>query len=95
MKKRQNKNSVDGRSNTGICRLQDVYRNHDPHDLHIFIGTTNTINTLEQLEDNQWRPIKFFSRKLNTTERNYSSHDRELLTVFVSIKYFKHILESR
>ena len=39
------------------------------------------------------QPIAFFSRKLSTTEQKYSTFDRELLAVYLSIKNFKHHLE--
>ena len=38
---------------------------------------------LKQLKDNKWKPIAFFSRRLNKTEKNY---DRELLAIFAAIK---------
>ncbi|KAK9301888.1 hypothetical protein QLX08_005886 [Tetragonisca angustula] len=52
---------------------------------------------LEQLEDDQWKPIGFFSRKLSQAERNYNIYDgiMELLAVFAAMKHFKHILEGR
>jgi cleavage and polyadenylation specificity factor subunit 1 len=50
---------------------------------------------LEQLEDNVWRPVSFFSRKLSPAEKNYSTYDRELLAVFAATLFFKHILEGR
>ncbi|XP_034936590.1 uncharacterized protein [Chelonus insularis] len=51
--------------------------------------------SLEQLEDNEWKPIGFFSRKLSKSEQNYSTYDRELLAIYAAIKHFQHILESR
>ena len=32
-------------------------------------------------EDGQWRPVVYFSKSLNRTERNYEIHDKEMLTV--------------
>lgn len=51
--------------------------------------------SLEQLVDNIWQPIGFFSRKLSDTERRYSTYDRELLGVFAAVKHFQHYLECR
>ncbi|GFT79587.1 transposon Ty3-I Gag-Pol polyprotein [Nephila pilipes] len=34
-------------------------------------------------------------KKLNPTQQNYSTYDRELLGIYLSIKYFKHLLEGR
>lgn len=50
---------------------------------------------LEQYSDDQWKPIGFFSTKLKQSQRNYSVYDRELLAVYLAIKYFKHILDGR
>lgn len=50
---------------------------------------------LEQEEDGAWKPLGFFSRKLSTAERNYSTYDRELLAIYEAIKYFRHMLEAR
>lgn len=48
---------------------------------------------LEQLHEDQWVPIAFFSRKLSETERKYSAFDRELLAAYNAIKHFRHFLE--
>lgn len=50
---------------------------------------------VEQLEDNIWKPLGFFSRKLTPTQRNYSTYDRELLAIYEAIKFFQHLLEGR
>ena len=50
---------------------------------------------LQQQIGNDWEPLAFFSTKLSTTERNYSTFDRELLAIYKSIKHFKHLLEGR
>jgi RNase H-like domain found in reverse transcriptase len=42
-----------------------------------------------------WRPLGFFSRKLNTAESHYSAFDRELLAVYSSLLHFRHMLEGR
>ena len=39
------------------------------------------------------QPLGFFSRKLNTPQRNYSTFDRELLAVHSAIRHFRHMLE--
>lgn len=50
---------------------------------------------LEQQVDDNWQPIGFFSKKLSSSERNYSTYDRELLSVYEAIRYFKHWLEGQ
>lgn len=50
---------------------------------------------LKQKIDNCWKPLAFFSKKITPTERRYSTFDRELLAIYLSIKYFSHYLEGR
>ena len=50
---------------------------------------------LQQYIDGHWHPISYFSRKLKPAERRYSTFDRELLAVYLSIKHFRYFLEGR
>ncbi|GBM12232.1 Retrovirus-related Pol polyprotein from transposon 17.6, partial [Araneus ventricosus] len=50
---------------------------------------------LQQDENSAWQPIAFYSKKLNDTQQNYSTYDRELLGIYLSVKHFKHYLEGR
>lgn len=50
---------------------------------------------LEQLENDEWKPLGFFSRKLEKSQLKYSVYDRELLAIYKSIKFFKHLLEGQ
>ncbi|UYV61691.1 hypothetical protein LAZ67_1005925, partial [Cordylochernes scorpioides] len=50
---------------------------------------------LQQYEENGWEPIAFYSKKLNDTQKSYSTYDRELLAIYLSVKNFKHMLEGR
>lgn len=50
---------------------------------------------LQQLIDDEWQPISFFSRTLSPAERHYSTFDRELLAIYLSIKHFLHFIEGR
>ena len=43
----------------------------------------------------QERPIAFFSRALNSAERNYSTTDRELLTIVAAVEHFRYYLYGR
>lgn len=51
--------------------------------------------SLEQIVDGDIKPIAFFSRKLNSSQRSYSAYDRELLGIYLAIKYFRYFLERR
>ena len=50
---------------------------------------------LQQCIDNVWQPLSFFSEKLAPEETRYSAFDRELLSVYATIRHFRHNLEGR
>lgn len=50
---------------------------------------------LQQLNAGAWEPLAFFSRKLTSAQVKYSPYDRELLAIYESVKYFRHMLEAR
>ena len=50
---------------------------------------------LQQCVNGQWQPISFFSKKLKPSETRYSTFNRELLAIYLSIKHFRHFLEGR
>ena len=50
---------------------------------------------LEQFVDEGWQPLAFFSKKLRSPEKKYAAFDRELLALYVSIRYFRYTLEGR
>jgi hypothetical protein len=50
---------------------------------------------LEQKAEDVWQPLGFFSKKLSSAQRNYSTYDRELLAVYEAIKFFRFMVEGR
>lgn len=50
---------------------------------------------VQQKVGNEWQPLAFFSKKLNTAQTKYSPYDRELLAIYAAVKFFKHLLEGR
>ena len=50
---------------------------------------------LNQLDEGEWKPVKFFSKTLDAAQRKYSTFHRELLAVFLGLKHFKLILQGR
>ena len=50
---------------------------------------------LQQLIDGVWHPLSFFSKRLQKAESKYSTFGRELLAIYLSIRYFRHLLEGR
>ena len=47
---------------------------------------------LQQLTDDVWRPLAFFSRKLSSAQRKWSAFDRELLSLHSSIRHFRYFV---
>ena len=56
---------------------------------------TGTSAILQQIVDSAWKPIAFFSQKLNTAETKYSAYNRELLAIFKAVKHFRYFIEGR
>lgn len=50
---------------------------------------------LEQHINEVWQPLGFFSKKLNSAQKNYSTYDRKLLAIYESINFFRYMLEGR
>ena len=44
-------------------------------------------------KDGKWRLVAFISKSLNTTERNYEIHDKEMLAVIRCLEAWRHYLE--
>src|SRR5258708_23322810 len=44
-------------------------------------------------KDNEIRPVAFFSRSLQGAEKNYDTHNKELLAIFEAFKNWRHFLE--
>ena len=44
-------------------------------------------------EDGKWRLVAFISKLLNTTERNYEIHDKEMLVVISCLEAWRHYLK--
>ena len=48
---------------------------------------------LQQCVDETWQPLSSFSEGLQPAETRYSTFGRELLALYLSINYFRHMLE--
>ena len=45
---------------------------------------------LLQEQNGEYKPIAYYSKSLNDTERNYDIHDRELLAIMKTLKEWRH-----
>ena len=50
---------------------------------------------VQQLVNDTWQPLAFFSKRLQPAETKYSTFGRELLAAYLSVKHFRHMLEGR
>jgi cleavage and polyadenylation specificity factor subunit 1 len=50
---------------------------------------------LQQLVNDAWQPLAYFSKELDPTQQKYSAYDRELLAIYEAVKHFRHMLEAR
>ena len=41
------------------------------------------------------RPIAFYSKKLDSAQRNYSVYDKEIYAIIIALKHWKHFLYGR
>jgi hypothetical protein len=64
-------------------------------DLCLAVDASNTHvgAVLQQLSGSTWRPLAFFSKKLDSTQLKYSAFDRELLAAFLSVRHFRYLLD--
>lgn len=51
--------------------------------------------TLEQFNNNRWKPLGFYSKKFSSAQQRYSTYDRELQAIFSGLKFFQHLVEGR
>jgi hypothetical protein len=56
---------------------------------------SHTGGVMQQKSGDHRCPFDFFSKKLNSTEFQYSTFDRELLAAYLSICHFCHFCEGR
>ena len=73
-----------------------VLRHFDPDlsiGLHTDVEGFVISGIVSQLHDLHWHPVAFYSCKCTPAECNYDIHDRELLAVVESMRYWYHYLE--
>jgi len=46
----------------------------------------------QQNDEEEWHPVAFLSHSLNDTQRNYDTHDKELLAIVEALKHWRHFL---
>ncbi|GFY35177.1 hypothetical protein TNCV_5045511 [Trichonephila clavipes] len=66
-----------------------------PLALHVDASDYAIGGAFHQVVDSELQPLAFFSRKLISSEKSYSSYDRELLAIYSAIRHFRYMLEAR
>ena len=55
-------------------------------------AVTDILN--QQDEDDHWRSMTFWSRKMISTEQNYETHDQKLLAIIATFKQWRYYLKN-
>lgn len=63
--------------------------------LHVDASDTCVGAVLNQLVNGCMEPLGFYSKKLNSAQRKYSTYDRELTAIFQAVRHFRFMLEGR
>lgn len=71
------------------------YINNNPRTRLSLTTDTGVGTVVEQEFDTKCKPVAFFLTKLLPAQRKYSTFSRELLTIFLAIKHFRHLMEGR
>ena len=66
-----------------------------PYCLMVDASNVAVGGVLQQCVQDIWQPISFFSKRLQPAETKYSTFSRELLSIYLSIRHFRHFLEGR
>lgn len=65
--------------------------------LALFCDASNTGvgAVLQQKINDKWQPLGYFSKGLTSTQKKYSTYDRELLAIYLGIVHFRNLIEGR
>jgi hypothetical protein len=67
-------------------------------EVNLAVDASNThIGAVLQQRDacGGWRPLAFFSKKLDAAQLKYSAFDHELLAAYLSVRHFRYLLDGR
>jgi hypothetical protein len=82
---------------TALSRATQLsYIDHSaPCSIAVDASSTAVGAVLQQLINNSWQPIAFFSKALQPAQVRYSTFGRELLAIYLSVKHFRHLVEGK
>lgn len=70
---------------------------HSSVPLALFCDASNSCAgaVLQQRVNRIWQPLGYYSKKFSSTQEKYSTYDRELLAIYMSMKHFRKMFEGR
>jgi cleavage and polyadenylation specificity factor subunit 1 len=85
------------RTKTALARTTLLHHPHPSATTAVMVDASDTAigGVLQQFVNGTWRPLGFFSRKLQPSETRYAAFDRELLAAYASVRHFRYFLEGR
>ena len=54
---------------------------------------TGAVLSQQNLEDEKWHPVAFLSKSLSPVERNYKTHNKDMLALVRALEEWRHFLE--
>lgn len=65
--------------------------------ISLYADASNTCigAVLQQFAEGNWKPLAYFSKKLTGAQMKYSTYDKELLAVYLSVQHFRYLHEGR
>ena len=77
------------------CPKLFFLRNEAPVYLHTDASNHAIGGYLFQLIDGKEYPIRFFSKSLDETQRKWSTPEKEMFAIYISVKMFDYLLSDR
>jgi hypothetical protein len=86
-----------------LAEVANLTHPDPPADLSLGVDASNTHigAVLQQWQpggggrSGGWRPLSFFSKKLDAAQLKYSAFDQELLAAYLSVRHFRYMLDGR
>lgn len=63
--------------------------------LHVDASNFCVGAALSELQNGFLKPLGFYSKRISESQKKQSTYDRELLAIFMAVKYFAHMIEGR
>ena len=83
------------RSKTLLSNATLLVYPHSNLPTNILVDASNTAigAVLQQQHASEWKPVAFFSRKLDAAQKRYSTFDRELFAAYKSLHHFHFLID--